>query len=522
MRIPAWLDCLLVAAVGGLHVLAYSPATLGLESAWWLQLLGVTVLASRVHAAAAPSLAQCSVGRAAALGWCYATAWFGAATGWLYISMHRYGGLPAWLAVLAILALSGFLALYFMAAMAAFARWRRGHLWADAALFAAVWLGAELARGLIFTGFPWAASGYAHVQGPLASLAPIIGVYGLGAASAALAAASVMRSGSSGRFFGLGCAVVVLTALAAWPAAWSDFTRPTAHLRVTLLQGNVPQDEKFVRTHIVEAMQWYGEQLVSAPGELVVAPETALPVLPVQMPQAYWSDLRAHFASGRQAALVGMPLGDADQGYSNSVAGFSAETVAQPLGIYRYNKHHLVPFGEFIPLGFRWFVAMMNIPLGDFERGALVQPTFAVRSASGSLERIGPNVCYEDLFGEELAARLVSSDAPTVFANVSNIAWFGESLAIAQHLQISRMRALELQRPMLRATNTGATAVITHTGQVSASLAPNTRDVLTAEVQGRHGLTPYAWWAGHFGLWPLVLLSGGGIWLAARRAASHR
>ena len=191
---------------------------------------------------------------------------------------------------------------------------------------------------------------------------------------------------------------------------------------------------------------------------------------------------------------------------------------AEPGGFYRYDKHHLVPFGEFIPTGFRWFTQMMNIPLGDFNRGPVGAASFAYRG-----ERIGANICYEDLFGEELAARFADeANAPTMFANLSNIGWFGDTIAIAQHLEISRMRALEFQRPMLRATNTGATAVIDHTGRVTASLPRLTQGVLDAQVQGRTGLTPFAWWAARFGLWPLTLLALGIVAASALRARGGR
>jgi apolipoprotein N-acyltransferase len=178
---------------------------------------------------------------------------------------------------------------------------------------------------------------------------------------------------------------------------------------------------------------------------------------------------------------------------------------------YRYDKHHLVPFGEFIPPLFRWFTQLMNIPLGDFSRGALPQAAWSVAG-----QRVAPNICYEDLFGEELAAHFRAPDvAPTVLINLSNIAWFGDTVAIDQHLQISRLRSLELGRPMLRATNTGATAVIDHRGVVTHALPRLTRDRLAASVEGRSGTTPFARWAGRWGLTPvwvacitLVLLMG--------------
>jgi apolipoprotein N-acyltransferase len=245
--------------------------------------------------------------------------------------------------------------------------------------------------------------------------------------------------------------------------------------------------------------------MTAARADLVVTPETAVPLLPDQLAELapdYWPALQSHFGqAGGPAALVGVPLGSYEQGYTNSVVGLSAATLAGPA--YRYDKTHLVPFGEFIPTGFRWFTELMNIPLGDFNRGPRIPPSFAVRG-----ERVAPNICYEDLFGEELALRFADeSSAPTVLANVSNIGWFGDSIAVPQHLVISRMRSLELQRPMIRATNTGATAVIDHRGVVSAQLPPFSRGVLAAAVQGRQGLTPFARWSAAAGLWPLWALA---------------
>ncbi len=467
---------------------------------WWLQLVSLALLVWRV-AAAPPA-------RAAALGMVFGTAWLAGSIWWLFISMHRYGGLPAWMAALAVLLLSAFMAAFLAAAMGAFARWRCGRPGPDALLLAALWLLAELTRGALFTGFPWAASGYAHVDGPLANLAPWLGVYGIGFAGALLAALPALAWASGGFRrvrAGAGAALAVVMVLAA--LGWAHpvaFTQPSGTLRVSLLQGNVPQDEKFSIAHLPEALAWTREKLLAAQGDLVLGPETVIPLLPAQLDPAYWQTLLTHFRQGRQVALVGLPLGDEALGYTNSVAGISAASAGEPGGFYRYDKHHLVPFGEFIPLGFRWFTEMMNIPLGDFNRGALVAPPFQVQG-----ERVAPNICYEDLFGEELAAGFADpARAPTILANVSNIGWFGETMAVGQHLNISRLRTLELQRPMLRATNTGATVVIDHHGVVTHSLAPYTQGVLEGTVQGRTGITPFAWWAARVGLWlPTVLAS---------------
>ncbi|HEX7437084.1 MAG TPA: apolipoprotein N-acyltransferase, partial [Caldimonas sp.] len=295
-------------------------------------------------------------------------------------------------------------------------------------------------------------------------------------------------------------------------AGAAKFTEASGHLEVTLLQGNVPQDEKFAAEHLPATLAWTSEQLLGARGDLVVAPETVIPLLPDQLDPQYWMPLLRHFQVGSQAAILGLPLGNEESGYTNSAAGISAATARLPGGFFRYDKHHLVPFGEFIPFGFHWFTRMMNIPLGDFNRGPLAAPSFEVGD-----ERIAPNICYEDLFGEELATRFGdAATAPTIFANISNIAWFGRTIAVDQHLQISRMRTLEFERPMLRATNTGATAVIDHGGRVTAALAPYTRGAVEGVVEGRRGLTPFARWAGSFGLGPAWLL-GAAIALATLR-----
>ena len=298
------------------------------------------------------------------------------------------------------------------------------------------------------------------------------------------------------------------------------FTQPTGDVRVALLQGNIPQDEKFeMGEGINRSLSWYGRALLSSQAPLLVTAETAIPLLPSQLPPGYLEAIRAPFEAegSKRAAIVAIPLGSAEYGYTNSVMGFHTE--GKP---YTYHKHHLVPYGEFIPRGFRWFVNMMHIPLGDFNRGPLPQAPFAWQG-----ERIAPNICYEDLFGEEIGAGFQDeAQAPTILLNLSNIAWFGDTVAIDQHLAISRMRAMEFERPMLRATNTGATALIDHTGRVVHALPRMTQGVLDVTAQGRQGLTPYARWVSVWGLWPLVgfclftLVAGfAGLMLQVRRAS---
>jgi apolipoprotein N-acyltransferase len=463
---------------------------------WWLQLISLATLATLVGRSG-------SWQRAGLLGWAFATAWLTATFWWLFISMHRYGGLAAPLAAVAVLGLAAFLALYYAAAMAAFGAVTRPGATVRALLFAALWLLAELLRVTWFTGFPWGAGGYAHVDGPLSALAPWVGVHGIGFIAAVLAygLALLLHPATlrSWRYWvALGSCVALLAAcnLAAAPHPAAS-ARPS--LSVALLQGNIPQDEKFQGgTGIPLALDWYGRQLRDSTASLVVAPETAIPLLPQQLPNGYFEALRARFAQGRQAALIGIPLGSLRDGYTNSAIGLKPGA-----DVYRYDKHHLVPFGEFIPPLFRWFTDMMNIPLGDFNRGRIGQPSFEWQG-----QRLAPNICYEDLFGEELGAHFTDpATAPTILVNISNIGWFGDTVAVDQHLQISRMRTLEFDRPMIRATNTGATVIIDHRGQVTYALPRYTRGVLAGEVEGQTTITPYAWWISRMGLAPLWLLA---------------
>lgn len=491
------LERALVAAAGLLHALSFSHPYL-----YPLQLAAVVLLAWRVGRTSSPA-------RAAGLGGLFGFGWLLGGVWWLFVSMHRYGGMPAWMAALAVVALCAALSLYLAGAMAAHvALARRSRLWPPL-VFAAAWLLAELARATIFTGFPWLASGYAHADSPLARLAPWVGVYGMGFVAALVAATVGHFWACHGRYraaVAAGLLVLVGSLVGFLPQV--RFSEPSEALSITLLQGNVPQDEKFSMERVPQTLDWYATGLLEAEGELVITPETAIPLLPQQLPEGWGASLERALAERGDAALVGLPLGSFEAGYTNSALG-----LVDGRTVYRYDKHHLVPFGEFIPTGFRWFVDLMQMPLGDFDRGPLNAPSFEVRG-----QRIAPNICYEDLFGEELAARFADpATAPTIFANISNIAWFGETVAVQQHLQISRLRAMEFERPMVRATNTGATAVINHRGQVTHALEPHTRGVLTAPVQGRTGLTPYARWAAAWGLWPLLALALGvlgwaGLW----------
>ena len=494
------------------------------EAQGWLQCASLGILAYQLDRSHSSKQAFIKT-------WVFAFAWLASSIWWLFISMHRYGGLPAPLAGLAVCLMAAGLAMFYASAASLYhATTKTGiGVLPRASAFAAVWVLAEMLRGKLWTGFPWGAVGYAHIDSLLQHWAPWVGVYGLCALSAFIAmAVSAERKDSRpiARQTMLSSLAVVALLGYTWVASPSRSANEVAQsatpISVTLLQGNIPQDLKFGEG-VNRALRDYREALLTSTSDLTVTPETAIPLILQQMPDRYWVQLENHFGKGTQAALIGLPLAiRSEQGqlqYSNSAIALMPQATPSSTASYQYDKHHLVPFGEFVPPLFQWFVRMMNIPLGDFVRGAAAQPNFMFTG-----ERIAPHICYADLFGEELARSFADPNkAPTIMVNLSNIAWFGNTVAIDQHLHISRMRALELGRPMLRATNTGATAIINAQGQVTHRLPSAVQGALTAEVYGVHaGITPYAQWVSAFGLWPLAGLAVLTLLIVAAMAHASR
>jgi apolipoprotein N-acyltransferase len=411
---------------------------------------------------------------------------------WIFTSLHDFGELPAWLAAIATLLLAAYVSLYAVAAAAIIRGLRpSGSSWTTPFLIATVITLLEWTRGWMLTGFPWLALGYLAIDTPLAGYAPILGVYGVGfmLVLCLIWVAQILRYRKIVAF------VLLTTSLiAGWVSLTHDWTTPHDRpLRVALAQGNIAQSMKFDPDREVDAIHTHLTlaRVAAVPGgaQLIVLPETALTrpweIVPLEVREAF---LRVTQSSGA-TLMLGAPVRH-ENGYRNSLVSLTPDTTP---GLYhaRYDKQHLVPFGEFIPWGFRWFVDMMKMPLGDFQRGDKVQQPFAV-----SNQRIGANICFEDLFGEEiiraLSPNIAADQHPTILLNVSNLAWFGDSIALSQHLAISRMRAIETGRPMLRATNTGATAIIDHRGVVQDQLDVAQEGLLTGQVQGMQGVTPYA------------------------------
>jgi len=437
-------------------------------------------------------------------GYAFGLGLFGAGVSWVYVSMHTFGGMPPPLAALATLLFCAFLALF-----PALAGWLQARIpaapWLRACLvIPAAWTLFEWLRGWIFTGFPWLSAGYAGVGWPLQGYAPILGVYGLSFLAVSLAGMAWLLF----RQRKLVTAVAFIAVLGAGEALRRvEWTLPAGEpVGAALLQGNIAQDLKFRPERYPQILETYAHLAEATRAKLIVFPETAIPRFYDRIEQEYLARLEAMARRNGGDLLLGVPYRTSEADYFNSVLSFGTSPRQA------YHKSHLVPFGEFIPAGFGWLLRGLQIPLSDFSRGAREQPPIA---AAG--QRIAVNVCYEDAFGDEIARRLPEA---TLLVNVSNVAWFGDSLAPAQHLQIAQLRAVETGRMHLTATNTGITAAIDRDGRVLAQLPQFKEGLLEVTARGYAGWTPYA----RLRDWPAVAVSLLVLaWpvLVARRALSR-
>lgn len=413
--------------------------------------------------------------QAALLGFLWGLGCFTAGVSWVYVSMHDVGGMPALMAAAATLALASLLALYPAVAAAVFVSLRH-HRTRDCLIFAAAWTLAEWLRGTLLTGFPWLAIGYSQIDSPLGSYAPLLGVYGVGFVTALAAAllATFLARPRRGRWVLSATTLLILLGLALQPIHW---TEPVGEpIKVSLLQGNIPQSLKWDPDRLPLSMQTYAALAQQQPADLMVLPETAIPLMFGEIPKSYLLALNP-----QRPVLLGAAMALDGHHYANAALLLQGEQ--SPAA---YLKQHLVPFGEFVPPGFAWFFDFVRIPMSGFTAGDRHQPAMTLGNEGDT--KIAPNICYEDLFGEEIIAAL---PAANILINLSNTAWFGDSLAQPQHLQIAQMRARETGRMMLRATNTGMTAAITPDGRIADALAPFTRAALVVEAQGYAGSTPY-------------------------------
>ncbi|HEY9197987.1 MAG TPA: apolipoprotein N-acyltransferase [Gammaproteobacteria bacterium] len=442
-------------------------------------------------------LRGCTPGAALRSGLAFGFGMFGVGVNWVYISIHYFGHSPLPAAIGVMLLLVAYLSLFPALLAYAGARSRPRDALLLPVLLPAGWALTEWLRSWLFTGFPWLNLGYTQIDSPLAGYAPLLGVYGLGwltAASAGLLAWTLVTPGRARVIGPLLFALLWAGGAGLKTVEWTQVSG--APIRVSLIQGNIPQDEKWDPDQQVATLEKYltltrdewTAQDQPHP-DLVIWPESAVPAFQHQVQESFLAPLSHEARRAGSDLLTGIPVLDrGNWEYYNAVIALGEEEGA-------YYKHHLVPFGEYLPLRklLGNLLQVMPLPVADFSAGALGQTP--IRAAG---HPVGVSICYEIIFGEEIIAALPQA---AYLVNVSNDAWFGDSLAPHQHLEMARMRALETGRALLRATNTGITVIIGPDGKLRERGPQFETVVVRGEIEPRSGPTPYVRW----GNWPAVI-----------------
>jgi apolipoprotein N-acyltransferase len=431
--------------------------------------------------------------RAAGTGMAFGVGLLGFGTYWLYTCLHVFGLVPVWLTLLLQTVLIAVMALYFSAFCYAANRfWLKPGPIRDWLVLPALWVLLEWLRGWLLSGFPWLSTGYALIDSPLADWAPLLGVYGVTWAAIAIAVAINIAGMPGVTLSRRALGIAVAAALFLVPMmAHRDWTHPAGpSVPIAAVQGAVPQDQKWQAKNRELTMQRYSKLSGEAWGaKLIIWPEASLPVLSTDIPE-YLQRLKAQgLAHGADFAIGLVDYWPASKQYFNGILVLAAA------GDGWYYKRHLVPFGEYFPVPafVRAWLRLMSLPYDDFTAGSSHQVLL-----SAAEQKLGLTICYEDAFGSQQLKVLREA---AVLINVTNDAWFGDSTARHQHLQIARMRALEAGRFLIRAANDGITAAIDPRGKVVAQLPQFQEGVLRTVVQPMMGLTPYA----RVGNYPVVL-----------------
>ncbi|MFL6577731.1 MAG: apolipoprotein N-acyltransferase [Povalibacter sp.] len=501
-RLAVWL----AAPVGAALALAFAPFE------WWPLALLCPAYLFLVWLHSEPR-------RAGRAGFVFTVGLFLAGTYWLYSTIHEVGHAPAWIAIFLMFGMVAILGGYTAAVGYSLARWLSPKATAAAAqtktgigatlqlllVYPAAYTLLEWFRGWFLSGFPWFALGYSQTDSPLAGFAPVWGVYGiswLAALSAGAIAALIVTRHR------VASAIVLLAIWASGLLLWHhSWTQPTGRpITAAIVQGAVPQDQKWSVEYRDSTLRLYRDLSLPHLGkDIILWPETALPDTADQL-SSFISYIWAASRDKGSTLITGMlHYGKSEQDVRNGLLVLDREP-------QWYDKRRLVPFGEVFPVPsfVRSWMRMQNLPYTDITPGATVQPAMTVGS-----NKIAATICYEDAYGAEQLNVLKEA---TLLINVTNDAWFGDTTAAPQHLQISRMRVMEAERPLLRAANDGISAVIQADGNVAATLPRFKPAVLTGVVQPRTGLTPYA----RVGNWPVVLLCVFALIFAAWRLRTRR
>lgn len=491
------------ALAGAANVFAFAPFSWNVGGLPW-SFITLGVLVASLCAEPRPR-------RAAVFGFIWGWANFATGVGWLGVALHSFGGMWLPFTLISVGLFCAYLALYPALAAWAFARLGGGHLpaWRAAPVFGGCWALTEWLRGTLLTGFPWLAIGYeqATEHALLRGVFPLLGVYGVGFILATMTALLwahdwpgwFTRTLAQARvrllqallLFAALCALALFLRGVHW-------TRPEGEpLEVTIVQPNVDQTVKWDPAYFYTWFNRLIELTYQHPARLIVFPESALPVFESDLTDNLRQRLTQ--AAGRNTLLTGIFLHNEHGEAVNSLM-----TYGQDAG-QSYGKHHLVPFGEYSPPLFGWFYTLVNIPMSDQARAPAHQPPVRIGN-----HLIAPDICYENLFGHEIARNARHAG---ILLNLSNLSWYGHSHAQAQHLQIGCARALETGRPYLSVTNSGATAILTPEGHTLAALPEHTEGALILPIQAHTGDTPYLRHAD----WPALLLALAALACGRRR-----
>jgi apolipoprotein N-acyltransferase len=494
-RLPAQLA--VAALAGACAVLSFAPFY-----AWFLAPVSLALLFALWWQAP-------STGRAFALGMAWGFGLFVAGVSWLYVSLHVFGNMPALMAAFSIALFCAYLALFVGLAGVVQHRFRArmgsrpvaGLLLVMPAAFVAF----EWLRGWFLSGFPWLSIGYSQTPGgvigaPLAGYAPMVGAFGISwlmamsAGVIALLAKRNLREAIGRRtawMLGLGAVVVWGAGIPAGMIGWSEPSG--APITFSLLQGNIDQQLKWREDELAATLENYRTLADASRAKLIVLPETAVPLWLDQIPRDYLRELKFRAEKNGGDLLMGVPMVQRPDPRQPANTYFNSVISLGVSPTQGYSKSHLVIFGEFVPPALVWINQWLHIPLSGFTRGTDHPEPMKVAGIS-----VAVNICYEDAYGDEVARQLPEAN---LLVNVSNMAWYGRSLAADQHAQMSQMRALETGRWMLRSTNTGVTAAINERGEIVKAMPQFARGTLDIDAQPRRGATPFVRWKD----WPVLI-----------------